>query len=233
MRKGNAAFEAGNYAEALEAYTEADVSSQADDPRLPQLYNNMGTTLYRQGRYDQAAAMYQKALEASQNNAFKADALFNSGNSQFKLGDYQKALEAYDRALKENPQHGQALQNKQMVAQLIEQQQQQEQEQEQEQKQNQQQQQNQEEQHDEPAQDQQPQPNGSPTPQPTPTANPAEPQPQDQQAQEAQPAEERAEKPEQELSEEEALRILDALMEKEQLQQEQRQVPPRPVEKDW
>lgn len=223
MRKGNEAFEAGNYAEALQAYTEADVKSQANDQRLPQLYNNMGTTLYQQGQYDQAVAMYEKALEASQNSAFKADVLFNAGNSRFQQGDYQKALEAYERALKENPQHRQALQNKEIVAQLIEQQQQQQQ-------QNQNQEQNQQ---DGQPQDQQPQNDGQPTPQPTPTANPDAPQPQNQQSQEAQPAEEDAEDPEQDLSKEEALRILDALMEKEQLQQEQRQVPPRPVEKDW
>ncbi len=86
MRKGNQAFETGNYEEALKAYTEADVNSQADDPRLPQLYNNMGTTFYQQGQYEQSAAMYQKALEASQNSDFKADVSFNSGNSRFKPG---------------------------------------------------------------------------------------------------------------------------------------------------
>jgi Ca-activated chloride channel family protein len=230
MRKGNEAFEAGNYDEALKAYTEADVNSKADDPRLPQLYNNMGTTLYQQGQYEQAVAMYQKALEASQDQGFKADTLFNSGNSRFKQGDYQKALDAYKQALEQDPEHLQAQHNKQIVEQLIEQQQQQQQQQQENQNQ-QQNQENDQQQEGQPSEEQQ-QEQGQPTPQPT--AQPEEQEPQEQQPEQAQPAEEDdEEEEEQDLSEEEALRILDALMEKEQLQQEQRQVPPRPVDKDW
>jgi Ca-activated chloride channel family protein len=225
MRKGNEAFEAGNYKDALKAYTEADVNSKTNDPRLPKLYNNMGTALSRQGQHEQAVAMYQKALEASQDAGFKADVLFNSGNSWFQQGDYQKAVEAYKQALEQNPRHLEALHNKQIVEQLIEQQQQQQQQQ--QENQNQQQQQENDQQQEGQSQDQQQQEQEQPTPQPE------EQKPQEQQPEEAQPLKKDEKKEEQELSEEEALRVLDALMEKEQLQQEQRQVPPRPVEKDW
>lgn len=239
MRKGNEAFEAGQYEEALQAYTEADVSSRAGDPRLPRLYNNMGAALAAQGLYDQAEAMYQKALEASQESGMKADALFNAGNSRLKQNNLQGALDAYTQSLKENPQHRQALYNKQVVEQLIEQQKQQQKQQ--QEKEQQQQQQNQKQSNDQSQdgqpQDEQPQNDGQPTPQPTPSATPAEqqkpPDPGEQEQQEAQAAEQGDEQPEQDLSEEEALRILDALMEKERLHQEQRRVPPRPVEKDW
>ena len=114
-KKGNELFEARQYDEALQAYTEADVNSKTGDPRLPKLYNNMGNTLYQQGRYDQAVAMYQKALGVSHDNRFKADVQYNAGNVWFKQGDYQKALESYKQALKLNPSLNDAVRGKERV----------------------------------------------------------------------------------------------------------------------
>lgn len=224
-RKGNQHFETGQYDEALQAYTEADVNSQGDDPRLPKLYNNMGNTLHQQENYEQAIAMYQKAFEASQDNRFKADVQYNMGNTWFKQGEYQQALEAYTQALELNPTHARAKQNKEIIEKLIvqppqQQQQQQDQKNDQENKQEQQEQQQSQKEGEQqnPQKDEQQQ-------------QPQEPQtPQEDQESEQQKAQEDKE---QQLSEEEALRILDALQEKEDLQQQRIQVAPRPVEKDW
>lgn len=225
IKKGNKLFDDGQYEEALRAYTEADVNSDANDPRLPQLYQNMGNTLYQQGSYDQAVAMYQKALEASDNGKFNADVHYNSGNTRLKQKDFQKALEAYTQALELNPKHQQARQNKAMVEKLIAQQQQQQQQcqnPENKDTKDQQQEQQSQEQNQEQQKEQQP------------------PQQQDEQQtqeqeQQPQPAQEQpaGEDKEQQLSEEEALRILDALKEKEELLQQETPMPPRPVEKDW
>ncbi len=231
-KKGNDLFDAGQYDEALQAFTEADVNSKAGDPRLPKLYKNMGNTLIKQEKYDQAVSMYQKAFEASGNTSFKADVQYNAGNAWFKQKQYQQALEAYKQALELNPKHRRAQQNKELVEKLIvqppPQQQQQPQNQDkqnEEQQQNQQQQQAQNQQDEnKPDEEQQPQENQQ-----------QEEQQNQQQAQEQQAAaaQEEPEDKEQELSEEEALRILDALKEKEQLQQPPVQLPPRAVEKDW
>ena len=228
--KGNELFEAGKYDEALQAFTEADVNSKAGDPRLPRLYMNMGNTLVKQGNPEQAAAMYQKAFEASDKAGFKADVQYNSGNAWFRQQQYQQALESYEHALELNPQHLQAQQNKAIVEQLVEQQQeQQEQEQEQEQNgENNEEQQNQDQQQSQNQEEEQ-----------KPEEEQQEDQEQEQQNQEqneerqAAEAQESEEDKEQELSKEEALRILDALKEKEQLRQQPVQIPPRPVEKDW
>jgi len=218
-KKGNELFDSGQYDEALQAYTDADVDSNAGDPRLPKLYNNMGNTLYQQGKYDQAAAMYQKALEASENSRFKADVRYNAGNAWLKQGDYQKALEAYKQALELNPKHLQAKRNKEIVEKLIvepppQQQQQQNQDQKNEE--------NKEEQQDQQQQQSQDQEQNQ--------------QDEEQAQEQEQQAAEKPENPEdkeKQLSKEEALRILDALKEKEKLRQQKVQLPPRPVEKDW
>ncbi|MBD3308150.1 tetratricopeptide repeat protein, partial [candidate division KSB3 bacterium] len=98
-QKGDAFFEAGQYDNALEAYTDADVQSTPDDPRLPQLYLNMGNTLSKLEKPDQAVAMYHKTLEAADDAAFKADVHYNSGNAWLQQHQYQQAIDAYTRAL--------------------------------------------------------------------------------------------------------------------------------------
>ena len=229
-KKGNELFEAGKYEDALQAFTEADVNSKSGDPRLPKLYKNMGNTYAGLGKYDQAAAMYQKALEASDSSAFKADVQYNAGNAWFKQQQYQQALESYQQALELNPKHEQAQKNKELVEKLVVRQQQQQQQNQQDQKNQQQQQdqqQSQNQQNEKNSEDEQEQQQNQEKEQ--------QEQQQEQQAQEQQTAEakESPEDKEQQLSEEEALRILDALKEKEQLQQQQVQSAPRPVEKDW
>jgi Ca-activated chloride channel homolog len=219
-KKGNDLFRQGQYDQAMQAYTEADVNSTANDPRLPQLYQNMGNTLTQQGQYEQAIAMYQKALAAEQNAEAKADLQYNTGNAYLKQRNYQKAVEAYRQALELNPQHAPAQQNKAMAEKLIVQPppQQQQQQQEQEKK-------------DDKEQQQQRQQSQAESPQATPT-----PSDQNQQQQQQTPSGQEQNQPESkedQLSKEEALRILDALKEKEKLLKENMQLPPRPVEKDW
>ena len=239
-KKGNQLFEAGKYEEALQAFTEADVNSATGDPRLPQLFQNMGNTLTKLGKIDEAIAMYKKAEDAANSATLKADAQYNSGNAWMKQQQYQQAVEAYKQALELNPKHENAQQNKELAEKLLVQQQQEQQQkqqqknQEQNQQQNQQQQssQNQQEKQDQQQKDEQQPQNQEQQEQKDQQQNQ---KPDEQQTQEQQTAqaEQTPEDKEQQLSKEEALRILDALKEKEELQQQQRQVAPRPVEKDW
>lgn len=231
-KKGNELFATGQYEEALKEFTEADVNSQAGDSRLPQLYKNMGNTLTQQGRHEQAIAMYQKALEVSNNASFKADVQYNTANTWLQQRQYQQALEAYQQALELDPKHLQAQQNKELVEKLIveppqQQQQQNQKDQNNQEQQDQQQQQSQNQQEEQKPEDEQQDQQESEEQQQR------EEQPQQSQEQQASEAQESPEDKEQQLSKEEALRILDALEEKEELQQNRIQLPPRPVEKDW
>ena len=226
VKKGNQLFRAGQYEQALQAFTEADVNSHAGDSRLPQLYKNIGNTLTKLGKFTEAAAMYNKADDASQNAAFKADARYNSGNAWMKQQQYQQAVEAYKQALNLNPNHREARQNKELAEKLLVQQQEQ-----QKQQQNNQnnEQQKKEQQQQQSSQNQQNQPQNKPQQE----QDKQQQTPEDQQEQQTAQAQESPKGEERQLPKEEALRILDALKEKEQSQQQQHQVAPRPVEKDW
>jgi Ca-activated chloride channel family protein len=91
----------------------ANAAQQFNDPRW------QASALYRDGKYAEAA----KLLEEAEN----ADDWYNQGNALAKQGDLSKALNAYDKALKLNPQDQDALHNKQLVEEALKQQQQEQQ----------------------------------------------------------------------------------------------------------
>lgn len=76
-----------------------------------------GTANYRAGQYEQAAKDF-----AAQEGP---EARYNQGNALAQMGDYEKALEAYDQALEQQPDFPQAAQNRQLIQDLLDQQQQQ------------------------------------------------------------------------------------------------------------
>ncbi len=104
---------------------------------------------YRAGNYPAALAHYQGSGAAA--------ALYNSGNSLARNGDYAAAIAAYEQALQQRPDMEDAAFNKQLVEQLQQQDQQDEQQQDQQDQQDQQQQeQNQDQQQQSQNPDQQP-----------------------------------------------------------------------------
>jgi len=96
----------------------------------------------QQGQYEQAARLaedpaqrgsaaykngdYQQALDAF-NKASGSDAAYNSGNALAKLGNYQQAIAAYDKALEMQPGMEDAAANKAAVEELLKKQQQEQQ----------------------------------------------------------------------------------------------------------
>jgi Ca-activated chloride channel family protein len=101
---GKRAFEQGDFAAAAELF---------EDPMW------QGAAHYEQGNFEAALEQFQKAegLEAQ----------YNQANALAKLGDLQSALELYEDVLSKNSDHENALQNKEIVEELLEQQQQQQQ----------------------------------------------------------------------------------------------------------
>ncbi|MDO6691695.1 VWA domain-containing protein [Aliiglaciecola sp. 3_MG-2023] len=84
-----------------------------------------GAALYKQGNY-------QAALDAF-SQAEGPQALYNQGNALAQLGELDEAIKRYEDVLKLQPEHPEALKNKEILEQLKEQQEQQEQEQQQQQ----------------------------------------------------------------------------------------------------
>ncbi len=98
MTQGYAAYQAGEYEQALKCYIDAQLA----DPENPLIDYNMGTVYYRLGQFDQAAAHFKKALE--QEDALqKGTAYYNLGNSAFRQKAYDDAISSYEKALELMP----------------------------------------------------------------------------------------------------------------------------------
>ena len=99
---------------------------QGDYERAASLFQTkewQATALYKAERYQEAADIFA--------NLNTAQGYFNQGNSLAKLGEFEQAITAYDKALSLKPKHSDALANKALLERLQQKQQQQQQQQQQ------------------------------------------------------------------------------------------------------
>lgn len=99
----------------VRALEQGDASRAAEllaDPRW------QGAARYRAGEYEAAAGALESTLDP--------DSLYNRGNALARMGRYPEAIAAYDAALKQQPGHGDAKFNRDLVQKEMQQQQQQE-----------------------------------------------------------------------------------------------------------
>lgn len=64
---------------------------------------NLGSAYYKQGRYDEALKQYQNSLALAQTNNEKAEIYHNIGNSLLKNKKLKESIAAYKQSLKLNP----------------------------------------------------------------------------------------------------------------------------------
>ena len=177
---------------------------------------NLGNALFRQEKYPEAQAAFEKAasLLPKEDKANRATTFHNLGNAFFAQEQYEKAVEAYKEALRNNPKDDDTRYNLVKAMEMLKKQQ--EQQQNQQQNQNQQQQQEQQKQEQQQQQEQQ--------------------QNQEQQQQREQQPQAEEQEQEQKMDKETAEQILQALEQDEQETQEKlqrQQGTKRRVEKDW
>lgn len=189
--RGNAAYQEGEYSQALDWYHQAEV----ERPETPGLDFNIGTTLYQEGKYEEALEKLQKALNTD-DIAHEALAHYNIGNGRFRTGDYQAAIQAYQQSLELNPDDLDAKYNLELARIKLKEQLQKQQQDPQQQQQEQQPEQQQQQQQEQPEQEQQ-------------QNQPEDQQQQEQQQQQQQPQPQEVQ--EDEMSKEDAERILNAL----------------------
>lgn len=126
VRKGNRAFEKGNYQDAAGRYMRA----LGADPLSFEARYDLGNAFHRQELYDQAAqAQQQAAADSLAAPADRAEAFYNLGNTQFRQQKYAEALESYKNSLRLNPHDRQAKFNYAYVKKLLDDQQNQDQDQ--------------------------------------------------------------------------------------------------------
>jgi len=98
-QKGNKEFQAKRYESALEAYRRAQVKK----PDQPDIRYNLGTTLYQVDQFQDAQKQLAQALTLAKAKALKAEAWYNLGNADYRLGKFDEAIRAYRNALEINP----------------------------------------------------------------------------------------------------------------------------------
>jgi tetratricopeptide (TPR) repeat protein len=106
MRQGNGLYARRRFDEALARYQQAQVL----EPDATKIHYNLGNTLYRLGRYDEALGELSLSL-ADKRAGARANTLYNTGNVLFKSGKLDAAIQAYIQALVQNPRDKQAKQN--------------------------------------------------------------------------------------------------------------------------
>jgi tetratricopeptide (TPR) repeat protein len=221
--KGNALVEKGEYGEAAKIYREEALKR----PENAVLQQNLAGALARSDQLEEGLAAYSQAVRFADTPKARAGALYDLGNALATSGQLEPALQTYMAGMLLDPEDMELRHNYELVLKQLQEQQQQEQQQsEKPQQSDGDQDQDQQEQPDPQQQDQD------------------QPSPQDQQQQEQQQQEQQQDQVEEaepddteQMSPEDAKRLLDAMLEEEKELQAERSkdlAPRNPdVEKDW
>jgi tetratricopeptide (TPR) repeat protein len=88
VSEGNTLYNQKKYDEAIEKYNEAKSSSPDSD-----IVNfNLGTALYKKGRYQDAVNAFTKAVD-TKDKKLEARTIYNIANSKYKLGSLQESTD--------------------------------------------------------------------------------------------------------------------------------------------
>jgi len=140
IHEGNKNYEKGKFDEAEKNYRKA---VEKNNNSLKGSFN-MADALYKEGKYPEAAGVFESITGKKTSSDTLARAYHNLGNSLLRQKKYEESINAYKKALKSNPDDEETRYNLAYSLQMLKkQQQQQKQNQQQQQKQNQQQNQNQ------------------------------------------------------------------------------------------
>lgn len=114
IQTGTEAYQYGNYDEAFNAFQQAVI----ERPNNPITHHNLGTVLYKQGKYRMAIAAFQTSL--SKGNAPNTAAVYyNLGNAQLQMNDLEGAIQSYRFSLRLNPQDVDTEHNLSIALQLL------------------------------------------------------------------------------------------------------------------
>ena len=141
VREGNKLYESEKYTESEIAYRK----SLEVNPRSTEGTYNLGNSLYKQGKFPEAAEQYQliagqgeKMVATPEGKARLSEVYHNMGNIFMQNKDYGKAVEVYKQSLRLNPKDDETRYNLALAQKLLSDQQNQDQSQDQQKQQQQQ-----------------------------------------------------------------------------------------------
>jgi Ca-activated chloride channel homolog len=97
-KKGNQLYVEGKYADAEKEYLDA----QVNNPGNSTILYNLGNSLIRQKKYDQAIQALNQAIGKGDKTA-QENGWYNTGNALFAMEKYKDSADAFIQALKLNP----------------------------------------------------------------------------------------------------------------------------------
>lgn len=116
--KGNRLFAEGKFEEAEKAYLEAQVKN----PGKPEILYNLGNALIKQKKYEQGIQSLRQSLDRGDKDT-KENSWYNTGNALYSMGRFKESAEAYIQALKLKPTDGDAKHNLELALKKLKQQQ--------------------------------------------------------------------------------------------------------------
>lgn len=119
IKEGNKLYEAKKYKEAGNAYTEA----LKKEPNNTTGMFNLGNSLYQQKQYESARKMMDATAKNIKPKEGKAAVNYNVGNSYMAEQKWEDAIDAYKKALRNNPQDADAKYNLSYANQMLKKQQ--------------------------------------------------------------------------------------------------------------
>ncbi|MFA5388150.1 MAG: tetratricopeptide repeat protein [Candidatus Omnitrophota bacterium] len=119
-------YKEGKIDEALSKWREA----QTENPENGKLRYNIGNGLYELEKYEDAFNQYQRTLD-SKDSELRQKAYYNMGNTHYRMGKLPEAIEDYKKSLEINPDDEDAKYNIEFIKKKLEEQKEQESKQEQ------------------------------------------------------------------------------------------------------
>ena len=116
IKRGNEHYKAEAYDAALEAYQ----SAAEDRPEDTISRYNLGTALYEKKQFEKASDEFRRSLDTA-NPVHQAQGYYNLGNAQVQLNDIEGAIRSYKSALRLNPADLDAKHNLELALEKLEQ----------------------------------------------------------------------------------------------------------------
>lgn len=116
IKRGNEHYKAEAYDAALEAYQ----SAAKDRPEDAISRYNLGTALYQKKQFEKASDEFRRSLDTA-DPVHQAQGYYNLGNAQIQLNDIEGAIRSYKSALRLNPVDLDAKHNLELALEKLEQ----------------------------------------------------------------------------------------------------------------